>query len=180
MTYKEARAKGLCGQCRTYPAVEGRTSCPGCVEYRARMVEGLHVPPEERAAWKEKFAASRRKKIHEWQKGNPSKMREYRAADRRKLKDRVFDYYGRSCVCCGEVRQEFLTIDHVDGGGREHRRKINNDLYRWLVKKTFPKGFQVLCMNCNFAKRESKECPHAVEADFVWVRRSYEVGQELQ
>jgi len=32
----------------------------------------------------------------------------------------------------------------------------------WIRKNNFPKGFQVLCMNCNWGKGHSKDnkCPH--------------------
>ena len=36
------------------------------------------------------------------------------------------------------------------------------DLVNWLVRNDFPEGFQILCHNCNTAKRTPKnnyECP---------------------
>jgi hypothetical protein len=30
----------------------------------------------------------------------------------------------------------------------------------WLVQHNFPTGFQILCMNCNFAKGKLGTCPH--------------------
>jgi hypothetical protein len=33
-------------------------------------------------------------------------------------------------------------------------------MYRWLAKKNFPEGFQVLCANCNVAKSQNGVCPH--------------------
>jgi hypothetical protein len=68
-----------------------------------------------------------------------------------------------ACSCCGEKHDEFLTIDHINGGGTDHRRMIGGGrlIYNWLVKNDFPPGFQVLCMNCNFAKgRAYGNCPH--------------------
>jgi hypothetical protein len=64
-------------------------------------------------------------------------------------------------VCCGESHYEFLTIDHVNGDGADHRRETNNeDIYRWLERNNFPPGFRVLCMNCNFALGYHGYCPH--------------------
>jgi len=43
--------------------------------------------------------------------------------------------------------------------------KVNiggNGLPYWLKKNNFPPGFQVLCANCNFAKRNSRYCPHEI------------------
>ena len=34
---------------------------------------------------------------------------------------RVLDHYGRACSCCGETEPAFLTIDHVNNDGAEHR-----------------------------------------------------------
>jgi hypothetical protein len=72
------------------------------------------------------------------------------------LKLEILKHYGGKCVFCEEYRPIFLTIDHIDGNGAEHRRKekINtgSKTYRWLKKNKFPKGFQVACFNCNAAK----------------------------
>ena len=36
---------------------------------------------------------------------------------------------------------------------------IKGNLYNWLIKNNFPSGFQTLCMNCQFIKREeNREC----------------------
>lgn len=94
---------------------------------------------------------------------------EYREKRRRsgqeakaKAKLRAFEAYGGArCVCCGETGMVFLTIDHIDGGGNEHRRTIGNGrLSVWLRKQGFPLGYQVLCFNCNYAKWYCGVCPH--------------------
>lgn len=81
---------------------------------------------------------------------------------RQRLKDEVFEAYGGyKCACCGEPIREFLTIDHVNGDGAAHRRKIGSAaIYRWLKREGFPDGYQVLCMNCNWAKGVFGACPH--------------------
>jgi len=36
-------------------------------------------------------------------------------------------------------------------------------LHNWIIENNFPKGFQILCQNCNFAKgmiRNKNKCPH--------------------
>lgn len=71
-----------------------------------------------------------------------------------------------SCSCCGEDKIQFLGIDHINGRGNEHRRKIwgkkaAGNIYWWLKKNNFPKGFQVLCHNCNWGKFVNNGiCPH--------------------
>lgn len=82
------------------------------------------------------------------------------------LKFAYLEHYGKTCRCCGESNVEFLTLEHVDGNGNNHRRLLFKHnvggvhMYRWLKKNNFPKEYAVLCMNCNWAKRISKICPH--------------------
>jgi len=65
-----------------------------------------------------------------------------------------------ACVCCGESNYEFLTIDHINGGGKEHKRKLGGGFYPWLIKNNYPSGFRTLCMSCNFAYGLFGYCPH--------------------
>lgn len=74
-------------------------------------------------------------------------------------------YGGYKCACCGETEPLFLSIDHINNDGARHRREHNlktgEQLYRWLIRNKYPKGFQVLCMNCQWGKRNNKGvCPH--------------------
>jgi hypothetical protein len=84
----------------------------------------------------------------------------------RKNKIFVLRHYGGNpprCLCCGEAEIDFLTIDHVNGGGREHQREIRRgSIVQWLweQRRAFPLGFQVLCFNCNCAKGHYGSCPH--------------------
>lgn len=72
---------------------------------------------------------------------------------KQRLKSQTFDYYGRRCVYCGENHEVFLTIDHMNNDGCEHRKEMTtNNIYAWLVKNHFPAGFQTACYNCNCAK----------------------------
>lgn len=87
------------------------------------------------------------------------------AAQRRALRVETLDHYGRVCVCCGETREEFLSVDHVNGGGRQHVKEVGI-LYRWLKKHHWPTaGFRVLCMNCNFSRGRYGYCPHDRERE---------------
>jgi hypothetical protein len=84
----------------------------------------------------------------------------------RRHRERVFAHYGTECVCCGESEPLFLTIDHINGGGRAHHREIKGTpgagtFYNWLISQEFPEGFQVLCFNCNSGRhRNGGTCPH--------------------
>jgi hypothetical protein len=83
------------------------------------------------------------------------------------IRRKLFIHYGEKCVCCGEKNDKFLTVDHIDGGGRRHRNEISGGakgLYRWIIKNNYPKNFQILCYNCNCGKeRNNGKCPHEEE-----------------
>jgi len=106
------------------------------------------------------------KYMKRWRVENRDKLVHYQQRYKIKLRKACLEFYGGSpprCGCCGERTYEFLSIDHIDGGGNKHRREIGGSgtaFYRWLVKNAFPKGFQVLCYNCNFAKGHNGTCPH--------------------
>jgi hypothetical protein len=109
-----------------------------------------------------------------WRERNPDKYSEYNKKSNRKLKREVIDFYGGKCACCGETEIVFLTIDHIDGDGAEHRRRMaaetgsnwgqaGSPTYRWLRKNNFPEGFQVLCANCNCGRQwNGGICPHQI------------------
>lgn len=69
----------------------------------------------------------------------------------------VLTHYGNgkcACVECSFDNIKALTIDHIDGGGNEQRKKVGQkNLYNWLKSQDFPKGYQTLCMNCQFIKK---------------------------
>jgi hypothetical protein len=92
----------------------------------------------------------------------------YHKPKRMELKLEIWSAYGGPiCKCCGEERVEFLSIDHINGGGNQHRKEITGfkqgNIYRWLKKNNFPEGFQVLCFNCNMSIGFYGYCPHEVE-----------------
>lgn len=80
------------------------------------------------------------------------------------LRLRVIENYGEVCECCGESTPEFLTIDHINGGGRKHRESLSEDIYIWLERNNFPKDeFRLLCYNCNCCIGHYGVCAHAKE-----------------
>lgn len=87
------------------------------------------------------------------------------------LKMKVLSHYSEMppyCACCKEKNMAFLTIDHMNNDGIQHRKELKMvggiNYYYWLVKNNYPKGMQVLCMNCNWgrAKNKNKICPHKI------------------
>jgi hypothetical protein len=74
-----------------------------------------------------------------------------------KKRNAIFKAYGNKCKICGTDIQEFLQIDHIDGGGNKHRRSLSMSFYDWLIKNNFPNGFQILCANCNQEKHQHRK-----------------------
>lgn len=105
-----------------------------------------------------------------WRHDNLEKCRGYARASSRKnynplkqhfLRYFILEEYGFKCVCCGEGRHEFLSIDHVFNDGAKDRGTGNRNTYYQVNKLGLPRDrFQILCHNCNFAKGIYGECPH--------------------
>lgn len=118
------------------------------------------------ARWRTRNREKSRMAAKRWRKNNPDLEKLIIARYKYGLKRQVLSHYSGGeprCACCSELHIDFLTIDHVNGGGNEHRRHENisgsTSFYRWLRDRGFPDGFQVLCWNCNCAKRDGI-CPH--------------------
>lgn len=81
-----------------------------------------------------------------------------------KLKKEVLAHYSNdsipSCVVCNENRLPCLTIDHINNDGASQRRALNqvagSNFYHWLRRNNYPKGYQTLCMNCQFMKEHTR------------------------
>lgn len=69
--------------------------------------------------------------------------------------------YGGVCVCCGERRAILLSLDHKAGDGYLQRSAQGEGtrLYSWARRNNWPDSLQVLCYNCNLAKRMMLNCP---------------------
>lgn len=85
--------------------------------------------------------------------------------ERAKLKIDMLNALGWQCACCGEKNVIFLTLDHVQNDGAKHREENNYQCQQVLYaarREGWPKDkYQVLCMNCNFAKGHYDICPHS-------------------
>ena len=86
----------------------------------------------------------------------------YNRNHNQEIKKRVLiHYYGTDppkCCHCGYADIRALTIDHIHGEGNKHRRSLTHkNFYNWLIKNKYPKGYQVLCMNCQFIKKWENE-----------------------
>jgi hypothetical protein len=131
--------------------------------YSKRAYAKVKESPEKLAERKRKikeWIENKKKTDPEWVKrNNERKRREFK----RYRKTVMHHYGGAKCACCGERTFEFLSIDHINGGGNKHRKEAKlsgKGIYRWLVKNGFPEGFRVLCHNCNFSIGAYGYCPH--------------------
>ena len=98
----------------------------------------------------------------QYRQKNPGKYRDYLARYQKGMtkviKETVITHFGGKCACCGMDEIRFLTIDHVNNDGREHRKEIGrSSLYKWLLRYDFPETYelQCLCYNCNFGKNHN-------------------------
>ena len=115
----------------------------------------------------------------EWESKNRPLLRK-KTNDRRKA-DRIeaINAYGGKCHCCGEMRFEFLAIDHVNGGGAEHRKLLKSahrrDFPRYLKSLGYPSDYRILCHNCNQSLGVYGYCPHhpGVAANEITVNIDY-------
>lgn len=84
--------------------------------------------------------------------------------DKKQRHAAIMAYGGYRCVCpgCDATESEFLSIDHIKGGGHQHRREIGigANFFVWLRKNNYPPGYRVLCHNCNQARGFYGYCPH--------------------
>jgi hypothetical protein len=105
-----------------------------------------------------------------YSKKNREKSRKYNKDYRRNRKMETFNHYcggDIKCQCCGDKHIEFLSLDHINGGGNKHRRESGlltpTALYGWLKRNNYPKEYRVLCMNCNWSRGLYGYCPHERE-----------------
>lgn len=147
-----------------------------------RLTEKLEAMTEEQ---REAFISARRAKgragYHKnreqaFQYAQENKERRSRDAKARHqaLRAEVITAYGSQCACCGESTPVFLSIDHTNGDGAEHRRQLKEQgtfagagvgLYRWLRSNGYPDGFRLLCHNCNMSRGFYGYCPYVKESD---------------
>jgi hypothetical protein len=80
------------------------------------------------------------------------------------LKTKVIHHYGLDCYCCNESDIRFLTIDHIEGGGKKHRREIigSTSQYQWIIDNNYPDYLRTACYNCNWGTYLYDKCPHKI------------------
>ena len=135
----------------------------------ARMAARRCGPDGERvrAADRERTAAHQqehpevyRSHMQKWYAKNRPRLYE----KRRQLRAEMLFAYGNRCSCCGIDTEAFLTLDHTNRDGAQHRAQVHARIYDDLKKRGWPRdGYRLLCMNCNWATRTGNACPHELE-----------------
>lgn len=158
----EAKSCSKCGEVkpldefyRASSSPDGRQRwCSACA--RAATHRRYTANREQLLVSNRRYWAENRERLLERDKGRLRRIRE-------ELKAAVFAHYGETCACCGTTDQ--LSIDHVNGDGKQHRIELFGSdapglrrMYRWLVRSGFPSGFQTLCVPCNASKKSGTHC----------------------
>ena len=117
---------------------------------------------EHRGQWRQYYLKHRKQILLR----HKERKLEHRMSNNRyygKLKQAALTHYGNgkcTCVKCGFANIKALSIDHINGDGAQARKmapnKIGRHFYVWLKQNNYPKGYQTLCMNCQFIKKIEK------------------------
>lgn len=131
-------------------------------------------------------------RVRNWEKNNPKRALILKKRVNYKRKLELLKHYSDSlipmCACkgCGLTSIEFLTLDHINGDGAIHRKITStgqggSKFYKWVKDNNFPSGLQILCMNCNMAKGNKKECPvHNIESStFITFDKNAPIGLRI-
>ena len=154
--------------------------------YRSRILpNGSTVREMQNKQARERYAKDpgrmRIKSRADYQKNHDrelARFAKYRKEHEKEIKQRikdltleVYSHYSKAvsnsdvpvcaCIGCGEKHIEFLSLDHINGRkSMNHGPHIKAEkLCRRLKRDGYPKGIQVLCANCNFAKSDMLFCP---------------------
>jgi hypothetical protein len=90
------------------------TACGNSFEPSAMKNGRLHVQCAGCRSKKNSYAL-------EWRNRRLDEAKAYRRELGRRRRQMVYDRYGGKCACCSETEFVFLSIDHIDGGGTQHR-----------------------------------------------------------
>lgn len=147
MSTKTCRIHGPLSEEQCYRRARGDVECRLCARDRER--ERFSSPAGKLAKRRKNRASyvnSREKRL--------ASARDYQLRTKLEVLSRYSGGKPR-CASCGEEDVRFLGLDHLDGGGKAHKREIGGAggfVYLWARKNGYPPMFQVLCHNCNVRK----------------------------
>ena len=115
-----------------------------------------------------------RKRYESTEKGK-AKVKKHAKNVYNSLKLKCFELLGNKCACpkCPETNLAFLSVDHIDPKVKEpdSKRLTGNELWRYIIGILDRSNYQLLCMNCNFVKRDKINylCPHMTQKrEIIW------------
>ncbi len=73
---------------------------------------------------------------------------------RRALRQEMFEMMGNKCVCCGEKNSIYFQVDHIENDA--DYKGVNRPSIQLQDYLKEPDRYQLLCANCNYAKRMNK------------------------
>ena len=89
------------------------------------------------------------------------------------LKFGTFSHYSKKlsnadfpvCACCLYDDIRALNIDHIIprsklSASEKLIPRAGQQLWNYLKLNNYPKGYQILCYNCNLMKKANVDCPH--------------------
>jgi hypothetical protein len=100
-------------------------------------------------------------------------------------KQKLIALFGGKCSCCGESRLEYLSVEHSNNDGPEHRtgikqrynlkapiKQITGSTFYFYVLKDIAQGIiwpglEIHCHNCNCSKGNHGYCPHEIERGVI-------------
>lgn len=158
VTYYQANKIRLNAAMAEYAANNAKKIAEYQREYREANKEKISAQAKERATSRPEYVrrkgAARRRQLY------------------RELRNLILNELGGACYCCGLADIRFLTIDHILGGGKQHRTlsggKAKNGYIVLLEiqKEGIPKDkYRAACYNCNCARNltKGKICPHQLD-----------------
>ena len=128
---------------------------------------------EKISSIKKAYRETHKEQFRKWQKSywnkNKTKCKFSGDLSRLRLKQQLVRAYGGRCLCCGENRLQFLTLEHVNHNGSVHRKLFpGGRVYYDLKRRGFPQeGYTILCWNCNCATKYGKVCPHKMSEELT-------------
>lgn len=112
---------------------------------------------------------------------NNHESREKHLSRDRNKRQIVIEYLGGKCVSCGyEKDKRALVLDHINGDGKEDRKRIGSRIYRYYAKNLSETKdrIQVLCANCNLIKSFDNE-EHNITRRVYKTERNEDKGHAL-
>jgi hypothetical protein len=139
--HEKNKTRGYCKLCGNKKENRHRQSCDAC------------IPAYDKALADKKY-----------QLAHPEQRAVISQTYHQKLRHEAIVAYGGyqcSCECnCNSTESEYLSLDHIHGGGNKHRKLLKGkSIFFYLKRAGYPPGFRVLCHNCNASKGYYGYCP---------------------